>query len=1272
MPATTPATASQTDPITTTLAALRHAPLPHAATALLATLGYTSARIPTMPDDSPRTFASVFKTGKPETNSEREFKASAQAVHILFQISDTEIPEMPAQSQAQFQTDEDERPRFAWSREGRERSFIFAAVQLKPRPNNLPYSRGHYARFAREINKRIVAPVVALFHTKDADEISIAFIGRRPSKTQPDRDVLERVSVIRGVSLANPHAAHIRILAELSLSERRRWMDARAKPQNFDGLLDAWLDALDTDALNKKFYQELFNWFTRALDAAQFPPNGGVAPKDHIIRMLTRLIFIWFIKEKTLVHPNLFIEEQVKELLKDYDRDNGDSYYRAVLQNLFFATLNTEIDKRRFSRDNRADHRNPGLYRYKDLMAKPDDMLAMFKDTPFVNGGLFDCLDDFAGAAAGGRRVDCFTNNLSQRKELSVPNRLFFGEHGLIALFHRYKFTVEENTPLEQEVALDPELLGNVFENLLAATTRETQETARKQTGSYYTPRAVVDYMVDESLIAALSEKIAPDDGNKPCLAKRLRTNLRQLLNYGEDDEAAAAAFKSVAERKSIVKAVAELKIIDPAVGSGAFPMGILHKLTLALRRIDPDNDLWAAAQVEIAVDRTRQVYAAENDAQRREHIQRRINADFERHKDSDFGRKLYLIQNAIYGVDIQPIAAQIAKLRFFISLAIEQSRSNDSADNYGIRALPNLETRFVAANALIGLTPGGDFNRLMDDNKGATRQIAALNDLRARHIAAADRQDKLDIISQEKQAQARLAAELDQMRADWETGQLDAIELKIAALNKQQQAIVRKAETAKYENRKAKFESEFADAQKIAAWKPLDQNAPAADWFDAKYMFDVKDGFDVVIGNPPYVQLQKNGGEMRRKYQDAGFATFTRTGDIYQLFYEKGVNLLTPNRGFLAYITSNSWLKAEYGKATRKMFAESHSPLQLIEMGKDVFQNAIVDSAILLARNGKSAETAKAVDLDKLTDDDKTFPPAANLWGELRTSGERAWLALSATERGVMDKMEAVGTPIKDWDLSIYRGVTTGMNEAFIIDGDTKDALIAADPKSAEIIKPVLRGRDIQRYSADWQGLWLITTFPSMGLDIDDYPAIKGHLLSFGKARLEQSGKRLPGGGRSRKKTRNAWFETSDSTAYHQEFAKEKLIWMDLTDTGRFAYDDSGMFCVNTGFIMTGDAVKYLCGVLNSSLVTWYMSNTSLNSGMGVTRWIPVQVERIPIPRASAAQQAPLATLVNAIISAKASGAPTAALEAQADALVNALYGLTPSESAAASRAAI
>ena len=1239
--------ASQADDIRaaveSALAAMRRRPLPDGARTLLAALGYESARIPAPADYAPHAFAAAFPAPNPDTKSEREFVDAANSVSILFQITDAEIAE---EVERRMRDTEVERqltmPNEAGEKgnadfaAGNARSFIFAAVLLKPRANRLPYARSHYARFAREINKRIAVPAVAIFQTQDADEISVAFINRRQSKTDAARDVLGSVSVIRGVSLADPHRAHTDILAQLALPARLDWMANRAKPQNFDGLLAAWLDALDTDALTDKFYKDLFAWFQRAVKDAKFPKDEAktLSAEEHIIRLITRILFVWFIKEKGLVSADLFVENKVRDLLKDYDAANGDSYYRAVLQNLFFATLNTEIARREFSSETQTTHRDFSRWRYKSQIADADALTALFKETPFINGGLFDCLDSEPATSDGGYRIDCFSD--VHYAKLSIPNRLFFdARDGLLRLFERYKFTVEENTPLEREVALDPELLGNVFENLLAAYNPETRETVRRQTGSYYTPRAVVDYMVDESLAAALAEKIAPGGdnaaGDNSADKSRLAERLRLLLDYAHPYEDAPDPFTSD-EREAIVKAVANLKIIDPAVGSGAFPMGILHKLTLALRRVDPDNERWQRLQIEIAGDRAKGAFDTHDESKRNDELAE-ISHIFERYRDSDFGRKLYLIQNSIYGVDKQAVAAQIAKLRFFISLAIEQT-PDYAADNYGIRALPNLETRFVVADTLIGLR---GLQAMLTNDEIQTLQRDLLAN-RERHFHAGTRQTKIDCIQEDRRLRGLL----------------------IAAL---------------YQNN---FSIE--DAVKVATWDAFDQNAPAVEWFDAEYMFGVKSGFDVVIGNPPYAQLRKNRGELGNKYQGAGFATFTRTGDIYQIFYEKGVNLLTPGAGLLAYITSNSWLKAEYGKNTRRMFAESHSPLRLIEMGKDVFQNAIVDSAILLARSGKSAETAKAVDMDKLAD--KTFPPAAEHWGELRASGEQAWSAMSALERGAMDKIEAAGNPLKDWDVSINVGIITGCNDVFVIDNATKDALVATEPKSAEIIKPYLRGRDIQRYIPDWQGLWLIYVPWHFPLHMDEsikgrradaeqafkeqYPAIYNYLLNH-KDRLSA---------RTETGIRYEWYALQRWGAKHyRDFAKEKLIWLDLAEQGRFAYDDSGIYCDATTFFMVGENLKYLCGVLNSSVVHWYLQKIAPTSGMGTLRWKKAYVERIPVPRASEPARLRLAALVDAILaegSSSAGGASSAAaqaLEAQVDELVLGLYGLSAEEGEAIER---
>ena len=424
--------------------------------------------------------------------------------------------------------------------------------------------------------------------------------------------------------------------------------------------------------------------------------------------------------------------------------------------------------------------------------------------------------------------------------------------------------------------------------------------------------------------------------------------------------------------------------------------------------------------------------------------------------------------------------------------------------------------------------------------------------------------------------------------------------------------------------------------------------------------VFAANRGFDIAIANPPYVQLQKDSGHLGRIYKDCGYATFTRTGDIYQLFYERGCQMLKPSRGLLAYITSNSWLKAEYGKSTRRYFSERQTPLLLLELGKDVFESAIVDSGVLMLREGGRSQTFPAVDMDKVNAID--IPPEPSVWGQVRPNGDAPWSTLSHAEQQVMDKMQAKGTLLREWDLRINRGILTGYNKAFIIDHFAKEALIAADPKSAQIIKPVLRGRDIERYRVDWAGLYLINTHNGYGdvpaVNIDDYPAIKAHLDRF-YSQLEKRQDK----GKTPYNLRNC--------AYYEEFAKEKLFWMDMSNRGRFAYSDTEMYCNDKGFILTGQSLKYLCAILNSTLVTWMIRNTGLTTGMGLTQWKKFVVERIPIPKITAEEQRRFVQLVDEIIETKDADpdADTSHLEWDIDRLVHDLYGLTEEENTAIER---
>ena len=1075
------------DSIQTALTATAVGDFSQGAQALLEAMGYRSELTIPGQTGNVEDFIASLPGANQGTKTEQEFLQEATSARILFQITDEEI-RGSAQGRL-FETSA-----FSYSNA---RSFIFAAVEL----NDETYPRGRYAAFTREINKRFSMPAVVLFRAASG-KITLSFVHRRANKRDSTRDVLGSVSLVREIDPAEPHRAHLDILADIALDSRLAWMKTRGRREDFDGLLAAWLAALDTEELNKRFYRDMIGWFDRAVSTAKFPTNQArtLSTKEHVIRLITRLLFVWFIKEKGLVDKDLFVENQVKALLKDYDADRGDSYYRAVLQNLFFATLNTEIHQRGFSSEGYQTHRDPSNYRYKAEMSDPDTLRARLAQTPFINGGLFDCLDSFEGARRGGYRIDCFTDNINHPKRseyriLSIPNRLFFGQEkddeGLITIFDHYKFTVEENTPTDVEVALDPELLGKVFENLLAVNTEETRESARKQTGSYYTPRPVVDYMVDEALVEALAGRVNPG-GND---ASWWRERLLYLLDYNDAFDDANGLF-TVGERQLLVKAISSLRVLDPAVGSGAFPMGVLHKLTLALRRLDPNNEEWKSLQIDHATQRAKRAFGMASQEERERGLDD-IRATFERYSDKDFGRKLFLIQNCIYGVDIQPVATQIAKLRFFITLAIEQE-PDPHTPNFGIRPLPNLETKFVAANTLLGL------ERPPQLSLGHSEQIESLwadiNANREMYFHANNRNEKQDRQGDDKKLRGELAAVLKQNG----------------------------------------FSSE--DAAKLAAWDPFDQNR-SADWFSPEYTFGVEQGFDVVIGNPPYVQLQKNGGKLGNLYRDAGYETFTKGGDIYQLFFEKGCQLLAPQRGLLAYITANVWLKSEYGKSTRSLFSKRHTPLSLVEMGKDVFENTIVDASILLLREGQDTQRPAlfaAVDIDQMLT--KELPPSPDLWAYINPDGELPWSILDRKSLKIMNKIKTIGTPLKQWSVSINLGIKSGCNDAFIIDDDTKRALVDNERKSAELIKPILNNRSIKRYWTQWSDLWFIATHNGYGhvpaIDIDDYPAIKAHLDGYYRKLEARQDK-----GKTPYNLRNC--------SYHHQFAEEKLLWTEISNSG-------------------------------------------------------------------------------------------------------------------------
>lgn len=850
------------------LKAFQDTPLQQSALNLFGKLGYRSNKtLPTPLETADRFVESFNKDGT--MNTKRAMLDEWESINLLFQLTDNEVEDVDQgrlfdSSEVDMLMD----------------SYLFFVVKLC-RPY---YTRTKLAQITREINKpERMPPAMVLF--QHGEKLTFAVIDRRPDKRDRSRNVLEKVTLLKDIDFSSPSPAHIRILADLSRCE----LYQQHEFTNFLELHYAWKDTLNTEELNKRFYRELFDWFEWAISEAEFPATGDLKSEVHVIRLITRLLFVWFIKEKGLVADELFKETKVAPLLKGYDRDTGNSYYRTVLQNLFFGTLNTEME------EHNANDRTFSHYCYEDEITEPETLLQWFAQTPFINGGLFDCLDQ-----EGGDYIDCFGND--RYEQLSIPNRLFFqkggeGPQGLIPLLESYKFTIEENTTIEEDVALDPELLGKVFENLLAAYNPETGKTARRETGSYYTPRAIVDYMVEEALVATLAEQVHPTDGNTKFWGERLR----YLFDYAKVFDDASEWFDDD-ETGRIVQAISELKILDPAVGSGAFPMGVLHKLTLALRRLDPNNCRWEQLQRDRAEKQAKAAFNISNQQERDEELTA-ISDTFEQYRDSDFGRKLYLIQNSIFGVDIQPIACQIAKLRFFITLTIEQT-PDSTKENFGIKPLPNLETCFIAANTLIGLQESEAQLLLQKDAILQFQQ--EIMTIRERHYLPSNQSQKRSLEAQDETLCKQLENELKKQRNKWIQIQERAIDERATQLpNSAAQERWREMEQSKFDNRLREFDREFENVRKIISWKPYDQNA-TADFFNHEWMFGVKDGFDVVIGNPPY-GAKINQGDLNKIKANA---QDTKNSNSAALFIDYAKNrLIQANRqgGIVAFIVPKS-----------------------------------------------------------------------------------------------------------------------------------------------------------------------------------------------------------------------------------------------------------------------------------------------------------------------------------------------------------------------------
>lgn len=822
-------------------------------------------------------------------------------------------------------------------------------------------------------------------------------------------------------------------------------------------------NALQLKEVNRQFYSYISDHFTELVDNLKSHGKNTEDAKQFSSRLLGRLLFTWFLRKMNIINETI-------DYFNTEDLSATD-YYNQKLKVLFFKTLNTEISNR-----------------------ENGDLL-----TPYLNGGLFEAKD-----------------NDFYDEILSFPDNFF---SRLYSHFNEFNFTTDESSADFELIAVDPEMLGQVFESLLA-TQIDGDTNERNNTGSFYTPREIVGYMVKETLRQYLYSKI--DIVYHSGVDELLDLSDSQWVNRKSTSSTDIWGVNSKKVISEIKVALDNFKVIDPAVGSGAFPMGMLQQLLKTYERIETRFD--------------------------------------------SYKLKLSIIENNIFGVDIQPMAVEISRLRAWLSVIVDQE------DKKNIKPLPNLEFKFIAANSLVNLAPGQE-NVFQDPKIDET-----LQDLRNKYFNA------------------------------------KKVHTKKAYQDKYYKLIMGQAD--------------MFDDERTFQLKSFDpfKNRISADFFDPHVMFGVTEGFDAVIGNPPYIHFEKMKKNMRDFYKKnsnhLGFETYTARGDIYTLFYEKGVQLLSKG-GILAYITSNKWMRTEYGAKLRNYFIKKTNPIILIDLGFGVFESATVDTNILLLQNEKNHHKLQALSLNidsstKMNDYIRQYSEHIDYkLGEI-------WTILNEMEQSIKKKIEIIGKPLKDWDIKIKRGILTGLNEAFIISKEKKEELINEHAESAKIIWPVLRGRDIKRNEVDFQDLYIINTHNGYTsedgeiippIDIKDYPAIKNWLENGSWNTKPEKGTNIE---RLTKRTdQGSTPYNLRNLAYMNELNKPKILYSEIVRSPQFYIDLDGKYLPEaSSFLMIGNHVKMLTKYLNSATVSWFFKRFYAGGGLGEGfRYKKTFIEKLPIP---------------------------------------------------------
>ena len=765
----------------------------------------------------------------------------------------------------------------------------------------------------------------------------------------------------------------------------------------------------------------------------------------------------------------------------------------------------------------------------------------------------------------------------------------------LLEFLDAYDFASEGSEEVQEQAKtlINASVLGLIFEKING-----------HRDGSVFTPGAVTMYMSREAIQQTVVRRFN-EEMNWSC------KDYDALKNKDIEDYAQANAI------------VDSLRICDPAVGSGHFLVSVLNEVICtkydlgilidgAGKRIKKQD-----YSIEIEND---ELLVSDEDGNPVSYIPG--NQESQRIQETLFNEKRKIIENCLFGVDLNPNAVNICRLRLWIEL-LKNAYYTKESDYTELETLPNIDINIKVGNSLLHrFDLGQDISSILRKNGiSITAYRKAVSDYKNAHS---------------KEEKRNLEDFLRQIKGNLRT-QIGLSDPKLVGLNKLKSELdnllapqlfeISKKERALRDKQAKDLQTKIAKIQ--AEVDEIRDNKIFVGAFEWRIEFpEVLDeeghfiGFDCVIGNPPYIQLQKMGADADA-LQKMNYETFERTGDIYCLFYEMGMKLLKPGAQ-LSFITSNKWMRAGYGKSLREHLSSKYNPTLLI----DFANNKIFDSATVLVNilslekcnnQGQtlSCSVEDGFDVSKLSDYAQTHAVCSCF------SSSESWSILSDIERSIKAKIESVGTPLKDWDIQINYGIKTGFNDAFIIDSAKRNEILDScqsedeRQRTAEIIRPILRGRDIKRYCYEWADQYIIATFPSRQYNIEDYPTLKEFLLSFGIERLEQTGKEYIINGekvKARKKTNNKWFETQDSISYWDEFSKPKIVWGNLNTRGSYAMAPENMF-INAPACMIVPGSQYILAMLNSKVADYYIRNLGVVRNGGFFEYKPMFVEQIPVP---------------------------------------------------------